>query len=367
MRVLLAGGAGYIGAHTAVSLLDAGHEVVLLDDLSGTSAIAADRIETITGKPAPLVVGDAADDAVVESVFAEYGPIEAIVHLAAFKAVGESTQKPLEYYSNNVDTTFALLRVGLKHGIRSFVFSSTGTVYSDPADLPFTEESTTSIDLSNAYSKSKRINEVVLADVARVNPDLNVTVLRYFNPVGAHPSGLIGEDPAGIPNNLMPFVARVAVGKLEKIGVFGDDYDTPDGTGLRDYIHVVDLAEGHVTALEQAKPGSRRLQPGHRSARERARARRVVREGGGPRAAQADPRTAGRAMSRRPTATRPRPSASSGWKAQLTIDDSCRDYWNWQSRNPGRVRHRLSQAGFGVSAARGGSGTSIDVVRWYSA
>ena len=333
MRVLLAGGAGYIGAHTAVSLLDAGHEVVLLDDLSGTSAIAAERVETITRKSAPLVVGDAADDEVVERVFADHGPIDAIIHLAAFKAVGESTQKPLEYYSNNVDTTFALLRVGLRHGIRSFVFSSTGTVYSDPADLPFTEESTTSIDLSNAYSKSKRINEVVLADVARVHPELNVTVLRYFNPVGAHPSGLIGEDPAGIPNNLMPFVARVAVGKLEKIGVFGDDYDTPDGTGLRDYIHVVDLAEGHATALEQAQPGYVVYNLGtgkpvsvleliasfERAAGHELPKQILDRRPGDVAATYCDPSKAEREL---------------GWTARLTIDDSCRDYWNWQSRNP---------------------------------
>ncbi len=292
-----------------------------------------ERVETITGKRAPLVVGDAADDDVVEKVFSDHGPIDAIIHLAAFKAVGESTQKPLEYYSNNVDTTFALLRVGLKHGIRSFVFSSTGTVYSDPADLPFTEESTTSIDLSNAYSKSKRINEVVLADVARVNPDLNVTVLRYFNPVGAHPSGLIGEDPAGIPNNLMPFVARVAVGKLDQIGVFGDDYDTPDGTGLRDYIHVVDLAEGHVTALEQAEPGfavynlgtgqpvsvleliaSFEKAVGHDLPKQF-----LPRRPGDVAATYCDPSKAERDL---------------GWRARLTIDDSCRDYWNWQSKNP---------------------------------
>jgi UDP-glucose 4-epimerase len=247
--------------------------------------------------------------------------------------VGESTQKPLEYYSNNVDTTFALLRVGLRHGIRSFVFSSTGTVYSDPADLPFTEESTTSIDLSNAYSKSKRINEVVLADVARVNPELNVTVLRYFNPVGAHPSGLIGEDPAGIPNNLMPFVARVAVGKLEKIGVFGDDYDTPDGTGLRDYIHVVDLAEGHVTALEQAQPGYVVYNLGtgkpvsvleliasfEKAAGHELPKQILDRRPGDVAATYCDPSKAEREL---------------GWTARLTIDDSCRDYWNWQSRNP---------------------------------
>ncbi|MET0736202.1 MAG: UDP-glucose 4-epimerase GalE [Microbacterium sp.] len=333
MRVLLAGGAGYIGAHTAVALLDAGHDVVLLDDLSGTSAVAADRVAEITGRTAPLVVGDAADAAVVERVFADHGPIDAIVHLAAFKAVGESTQKPLEYYSNNLDTTFALLRAGIAHGIRSFVFSSTGTVYSDPADLPFTEESTTSIDLSNAYSKSKRMNEVVLADVARVNPELNITVLRYFNPVGAHESGLIGEDPAGIPNNLMPFVSRVAIGSLESIGVFGDDYDTPDGTGLRDYIHVVDLAEGHVAALEKAVPGFAvynlgtgvpvsvlELVASFEKAVGHDLPKKILdRRPGDVAATYCDPSKA---------------RAELEWQARLTIDDACRDYWNWQTKNP---------------------------------
>ncbi len=333
MRVLLAGGAGYIGAHTAVALLDAGHDVVILDDLSGTSAVAAERVTEITGRTAPLVVGDAADSAVVEQVFADHGPIDAIVHLAAFKAVGESTQKPLEYYSNNLDTTFALLRAGIAHGIRSFVFSSTGTVYSDPADLPFTEGSTTSIDLSNAYSKSKRMNEVVLADVARVNPELNITVLRYFNPVGAHASGLIGEDPAGIPNNLMPFVSRVAIGSLESVGVFGDDYDTPDGTGLRDYIHVVDLADGHVAALEKATPGFAVYNLGTGvpisvlelvAAFERAVGRELPKK----------------ILARRPgdvAATYCDPSKARvelDWQTRLTIDDACRDYWNWQTKNP---------------------------------
>jgi UDP-glucose 4-epimerase len=333
MRVLLAGGAGYIGAHTAVALLDAGHEVVLLDDLSGTSAVAADRVAQITGASVPLVVGDAGDDATVSRVFDEHGPIDAVVHLAAFKAVGESTQKPLDYYANNLGTTFALLRVGLARGIRSFVFSSTGTVYSDPADLPFTEDSTTSVDLSNAYSKSKRMNEVVLADVARVNPQLAVTVLRYFNPVGAHPSGLIGEDPAGIPNNLMPFVSRVAIGTLDRIGVFGDDYDTPDGTGLRDYIHVTDLAEGHVAALERATSGYSVYNLGTGvpvsvleliAAFERAVGRELPtqilpRRAGDVAATYCDPARAQREL---------------GWSTRLTIDDACRDYWNWQSQNP---------------------------------
>lgn len=333
MRVLLAGGAGYIGAHTAVALLDAGHEVVLLDDLSGTSAVAADRVAQITGAAVPLVVGDAGDDETVARVFDEHGPIDAIVHLAAFKAVGESTQKPLEYYANNLGTTFALLRVGAARGIRAFVFSSTGTVYSDPADLPFTEDSTTSVDLSNAYSKSKRMNEVVLEDVARVNPGLAVTVLRYFNPVGAHASGLIGEDPAGIPNNLMPFVSRVAIGTLDRIGVFGDDYDTPDGTGLRDYIHVTDLAEGHVAALERAQAGFSVYNLGTGvpvsvleliAAFERAVGRELpkqilARRPGDVAATYCDPAKAQREL---------------GWATRLTIDDACRDYWHWQSTNP---------------------------------
>ncbi|MET2010300.1 UDP-glucose 4-epimerase GalE [Microbacterium chocolatum] len=333
MRVLLAGGAGYVGAHTAVALLDAGHDAVLLDDLSNTSAVAADRIAQITGRTAPLVVGDASDDEVVAGVFDAHGPFDAIVHLAAYKAVGESTQKPLDYYANNLDTTFALLRVGLARGIRSFVFSSTGTVYSDPADLPFTEESTTSVDLSNPYSKSKRMNEVVLEDLARVQPDLAVTVLRYFNPVGAHPSGLIGEDPAGIPNNLMPYVQRVAIGELERVGIFGDDYDTPDGTGLRDYIHIVDLAAGHVAALEQARPGYEVFNLGTGTpvsvyqlvaAFEKAAGRELPkavlpRRPGDVAATYCDPAKARTVL---------------GWRAEHGIDDAARDAWRWQSQNP---------------------------------
>ncbi|HWI31083.1 MAG TPA: UDP-glucose 4-epimerase GalE [Microbacterium sp.] len=333
MRVLLAGGAGYIGTHTAVALVAAGHEVALLDDLSGTSAVAAERVSRIVGTDVPLVVGNAADDEVVESVFTAHGPFDAIIHLAAFKAVGESTQKPLDYYSNNLDTTFALLRVGLARGIRSFVFSSTGTVYSDPDDLPFTEHSKTSVDLSNAYSKSKRMNEVVLEDVARVNPEVNVTVLRYFNPVGAHSSGLIGEDPSGIPNNLMPYVSRVAIGTLDRVGVFGDDYDTPDGTGLRDYIHVVDLAEGHVAAIEKAQPGYAVYNLGtgvpvsvleliasfERAVGHELPKHILGRRPGDVAATFCDPAKAQRELE---------------WSTKLTIDDACRDYWTWQTQNP---------------------------------
>jgi UDP-glucose 4-epimerase len=335
MKVLLAGGAGYIGAHTAVSLLDAGHEVVLLDNLDNTSAVVEQRIEQITGKKAPLVIGDAADDEIVEQAFTEHGPFDAIIHFAAHKAVGESTQRPLDYYANNLDSTFALLRVGLARGIRSFVFSSTGTVYSDPADLPFTEEATRDlVELSNPYSKTKLMNEVVLQDVQRVNPEVSITSLRYFNPVGAHESGLIGEDPQGIPNNLMPFVARVAVGRLDVINVFGDDYDTPDGTGQRDYIHVVDLAEGHVAALEKAKPGFEAYNLGTGrpvsvleliASFEKAIGRELPkqiapRRPGDLAATYCDPGKAEREL---------------GWKARLTIDDMTRDVWHWQQKNPG--------------------------------
>lgn len=335
MRVLLAGGAGYIGAHTAVALLDAGHEVVLLDDLGNTSAVVEQRIQQITGKASPLVVGDAADDEVVEGAFAQHGPFDAIIHFAALKAVGESVARPLDYYANNLDSTFALLRVGLAHGIKSFVFSSTGTVYSDPADLPFTEDATRHlVELSNPYSKSKLMNEVVLQDVQAVNPDVNITSLRYFNPVGAHASGLIGEDPQGLPNNLMPFVARVAVGRLPEIGVFGDDYDTPDGTGQRDYIHVVDLAEGHVAALEKAQPGFAvyNLGTGHPvsvlelvASFEKTIGRELPkkilpRRAGDLAATYCDPAKAEREL---------------GWKARLTIDDMTRDVWHWQQGNPG--------------------------------
>ncbi|MEL5992199.1 UDP-glucose 4-epimerase GalE [Microbacterium phosphatis] len=335
MRVLLAGGAGYIGAHTAVSLLDAGHEVVLLDNLDNTSAVVEQRIAQITGKDAPLVVGDAADDDVVEGAFAQHGPFDAIIHFAAHKAVGESTQKPLDYYANNLDSTFALLRVGLAQGVKSFVFSSTGTVYSDPADLPFTEEATRNlVALSNPYSKSKLMNEVVLQDVQAVNPGVNITSLRYFNPVGAHASGLIGEDPQGVPNNLMPFVARVAVGRLPEVGVFGDDYDTPDGTGQRDYIHVVDLAEGHVAALEKAEPGFSvynlgtgrpvsvlELVASFEKAIGRELPKKVLpRRAGDLAATYCDPSKAEREL---------------GWSARLTIDDMTRDVWHWQQNNPG--------------------------------
>jgi UDP-glucose 4-epimerase len=333
MRVLLTGGAGYIGAHTAVALIEAGHDVIIVDDLSGTSDEAVARIETIAGVTVPLLVADVRDEAAVAAFVAEHAPVDAVIHLAGLKAVGESMAEPVRYYDVNLGTTIALLKVMAAAGIRSLVFSSSATVYGTPEQLPLTEESPTGIDLANPYGKTKRIIEEILADAAAADPGLAVVSLRYFNPVGAHTSGLIGEDPNGIPNNLMPFVSRVAIGSLEKVAVFGDDYDTPDGTGLRDYIHVSDLAAGHVAALEHAVSGYAVYNLGTGepvsvldliAAFERASGRSiprtiVARRPGDVAATYADPAKAKREL---------------GWTASLSIDDACRDYWNWQTQNP---------------------------------
>ncbi|HEY6801586.1 MAG TPA: UDP-glucose 4-epimerase GalE, partial [Agromyces sp.] len=255
MRVLLTGGAGYIGTHTAIALIEAGHEVVIVDDLSGTSREAVARLERITGTSVPLLAADLRDQQALTDFVRKHAPIDAVVHLAGLKAVGESMADPVRYYDVNLGTSITLLKVMAEEGIHTVVFSSSATVYGTPEQLPLTESSPTGIDLANPYGKTKRMIEEILADAAAADPQLSAVSLRYFNPVGAHPSGLIGEDPHGTPNNLMPFVSRVAIGTLSTVSVFGDDYDTPDGTGLRDYIHVTDLAAGHVAALERAKPG----------------------------------------------------------------------------------------------------------------
>lgn len=333
MRVLLTGGAGYIGAHTAIALLEAGHDVLVVDDLSGTSAEAVTRIERITGATVPLLVADVRDTRALTDFVREHAPVDAVIHLAGLKAVGESVAEPVRYYDVNVGTTIALLQVMAAEDIGTIVFSSSATVYGTPQQLPLTEESPTGIDLANPYGKTKRIIEEILSDAAAAAPALRAVSLRYFNPVGAHPSGLIGEDPHGIPNNLMPFVSRVAIGALPEVAVFGDDYDTPDGTGQRDYIHVTDLAAGHVAALEQAQPGYDVFNLGTGTpvsvleliaAFERASGREIPRRiaprrPGDVAASYADPAKAHRVL---------------GWSTRLTIDDACRDYWNWQSSNP---------------------------------
>ncbi len=255
MRVLLTGGAGFIGSHTALKLLEAGHEAVSLDNLSNASEESLRRVSRITGKEAPLVVGDCTREEDLERVFEKYAPIDAVIHFAGLKAVGESVEKPLDYYQNNLDATFALLRVMARHGCRTIVFSSSATVYGTNQEMPLREDFPTGC--TNPYGWTKWMNERILTDCAKPM-GLSVVLLRYFNPIGAHESGLIGEDPSGIPNNLMPFICQVAAGKLDHLNVFGSDYPTPDGTGVRDYIHVCDLAEGHLAALEYAKehPGT---------------------------------------------------------------------------------------------------------------
>lgn len=248
MRILVTGGAGYIGSHTCVELLNEGYEVVVVDNLYNSSEKAIERVEKITGKKMTFYKADLLDKDVIDSIF-EKEKVDAVIHFAGLKAVGESVQKPLEYYHNNMTGTFYLCDAMRKHGVKNIVFSSSATVYGDPAFIPITEECPKG-KITNPYGQTKGMLEQVLTDLHVSDPEWNVVLLRYFNPIGAHESGMIGEDPKGIPNNLVPYIAQVAVGKLEELGVFGDDYDTPDGTCIRDYIHVNDLADAHIKAYE---------------------------------------------------------------------------------------------------------------------
>jgi UDP-glucose 4-epimerase len=248
MNILVTGGMGYIGSHTCVELLNAGHQVVILDNLSNSEPGVLRKIEQITGKQAAFVEADIRDRAAVEAAFAAH-PIDAVIHFAGLKAVGESVEQPLRYYDNNVSGSIVLFETMEKFGVETLVFSSSATVYGDPASVPITEDFP--LSATNPYGRSKLIIEEILRDVARADPSWRIALLRYFNPVGAHESGLIGENPSGIPNNLLPYIAQVAAGQREKLSVFGGDYPTPDGTGMRDYIHVVDLALGHVKTLDK--------------------------------------------------------------------------------------------------------------------
>ncbi|MDQ2852358.1 MAG: UDP-glucose 4-epimerase GalE [Actinomycetota bacterium] len=334
MRVLVSGGAGYIGSHTAVQLLDHGHDVVLVDDFVNSKRTAVAAIEQLSGREVPLHEVDLCDAARTDQVFAEQN-IDAVIHFAGLKAVGESVAKPLEYYRNNLDATFSLLAAMRRHGVHRFVFSSSATVYGDTAPNPYHEDHQP-LSAASPYGRTKVMIEAILSDVAAVDPGLKVALLRYFNPVGAHPSGRMGEDPSGIPNNLMPFIAQVAVGRREKLSIFGGDYPTDDGTCERDYIHVQDLAAGHIAALEHldsmATPvrafnlgtgtGTSVLALLH--AFERAVGHELPHEIVGRRAGDlpaywADSTRAGTEL---------------GWRAKNTIDDMCADTWRWQSQNP---------------------------------
>ena len=334
MSILVSGGAGYIGSHTCVELLEAGYEIVVVDNLSNSCEESLRRVERITGKTVPFIKADLCDPAATQAVFAQYPDIEAVIHFAGLKAVGESVRKPLEYYTNNLVSTLTLLNVMREHGVKNFVFSSSATVYGDPASVPIREDFPTG-GTTNPYGTTKLFLERVLMDYCAADPTLNVALLRYFNPIGAHASGLIGEDPNGIPNNLVPYIAQVAVGKLEKLHVYGDDYPTPDGTGVRDYIHVVDLAQGHVAALKKLETNCGlfvvNLGTGKGysvldvlRAYEKACGKTLPyvvdpRRPGDVAACYAEPKKALEEM---------------GWQAKLGIEEMCASSWKWQSTNP---------------------------------
>ena len=331
MKVLVTGGAGFIGSHTVVELLDAGYEVVVVDNLSNASEESMRRVKEITGKSFDFYVADVRDRAKLEEIFSAHN-VDWVIHFAGLKAVGESVQKPVLYYDNNLISTLVLLETMEKFGVRNFVFSSSATVYGEPERLPLDEDCR--LMTTNPYGTTKLMQEQMLKDLYRADNRWNIALLRYFNPVGAHPSGRIGEDPKGIPNNLMPYVAQVASGKLQKIGVFGSDYPTPDGTGVRDYIHVVDLARGHVAAIAKLRePGVHIYNLGTGNgysvldmihAFEKACGKKLPYE--------IKPRRAGDVPAC--YASSKKAEEELGWKAQYDLEDMCRDQWNWQKNNP---------------------------------
>ena len=333
MVVLLAGGAGYIGSHTAVELINAGHEVVIVDDYSNSCPESIKRVEEITGKSIASYEADVKDKAALRKIFAE-NDIDCVIHFAGLKAVGESVAKPWEYYNNNIAGTLTLVDVMRQNGCKNIIFSSSATVYGDPAQIPITEECPKG-QCTNPYGWTKSMLEQILMDIQKADNEWNVILLRYFNPIGAHKSGTMGENPNGIPNNLMPYITQVAVGKLKELGVFGDDYDTPDGTGVRDYIHVVDLAVGHVKALKKIEENAGlciyNLGTGHGYSVldivknfEAATGVEIPysikpRRPGDIATCYCDPSKAKREL---------------GWEAKYGIKDMCADSWNWQKNNP---------------------------------
>lgn len=331
MNVLVTGGAGFIGSHTVVELLESGYGVVVIDNLSNASKESLARVEKITGKSVVFYENDVRDEAALERIFTKH-KIDWVIHFAGLKAVGESVQKPLEYYDNNLGSTLTLLQVMRKFSVKNIVFSSSATVYGQPERLPLDEEC--HLSTTNPYGATKLMQEGILTDLWVSDHSWNVVLLRYFNPVGAHASGLIGEDPKGIPNNLMPYVAQVASGKLKRIGVFGNDYPTPDGTGVRDYIHVVDLARGHVAAIKALKEGGvhiYNLGTGNGySVLDMIKA--FSKACGKELPYEILPRRAGDVPAC--YASSAKAEKELGWRAQYDLEDMCRDQWNWQKNNP---------------------------------
>lgn len=337
MAILVTGGAGYIGSHTCVELLNAGYDVVVVDNLYNSSEKALQRVEQITGKKVKFYEVDLLDQPALKDVF-DKETIESVIHFAGFKAVGESVHKPLEYYHNNITGTLILCDEMRKHGVKDIVFSSSATVYGDPAEIPITEHCPKG-EITNPYGRTKGMLEQILTDLHTADDEWNVVLLRYFNPIGAHESGLIGEDPKGIPNNLVPYIAQVAVGKLEYLNVFGNDYDTPDGTGVRDYIHVVDLAKGHVKAVKKLTDkegvsiynlgtgvGYSVLDVLH--AYEKACGKTLKYE--------IKPRRDGDVAVCYSDSAKAKKEL--GWVAEKGIEEMCADSWKWQSMNPDGYR-----------------------------
>lgn len=332
MKILVTGGCGYIGSHTVIELLANKYEVVVIDNLSNSSKEALQRVEKITGKNIVLYIADCCDNSALSRIFDEHH-IDAAIHFAGLKAVGESVNNPLAYYRNNIDSTLSLCEVMQQNGVKKLIFSSSATVYGTPDELPLTEKSHTGIGITNPYGQTKFMIEQILRDLSTADPEWEITLLRYFNPIGAHSSGLIGEDPNDIPNNLLPYISQVAVGKLEKVRVFGNDYDTPDGTGVRDYIHVADLARGHVAALEHLHRGIDVYNLGT------GRGVSVLE------AIHSFEKASGKAIPYEVVGRRPGDVASCyanctkankelGWQAGKSFEEACTDAWRWQSHNP---------------------------------
>ena len=333
MSILVTGGAGYIGSHTVIELLNAGYEVVVLDNLVNSSKESLKRVEEITGKKVTFYEGDIADRELLKKMF-EAENIDSCIHFAGLKAVGESVSKPLEYYSNNISGSLVLFDEMRNHNVKNIIFSSSATVYGDPAFVPITEECPMG-EITNPYGRTKAMLEQILTDIQKADPEWNVILLRYFNPIGAHKSGKIGENPNGIPNNLMPYITQVAVGKLKELGVFGNDYDTPDGTGVRDYIHVVDLAKGHVKALKKLEDNSG-LSIYNLGTGKGYSVLDIVKNFEAATGVKIPyvikPRRPGDIATCYSDATKAEKEL--GWKAENGIREMCADSWRWQSQNP---------------------------------
>ncbi|HAR91683.1 MAG TPA: UDP-glucose 4-epimerase GalE [Eubacterium sp.] len=332
-KILVTGGAGYIGSHTVVELIDNGYDVVVVDNLSNSSKESLSRVEKITGAQVKFYENDIADMDAMDKIFVE-NDIDAVIHFAGLKAVGESVEKPLEYYKNNISGTLNMCEVMRKHGVKNIIFSSSATVYGDPETVPITEECPKGV-CTNPYGWTKSMLEQILMDFNVADSEWNVILLRYFNPIGAHKSGMIGEDPNGIPNNLMPYITKVATKQLEKLNVFGDDYPTPDGTGVRDYIHVVDLAKGHVKALEKIveNPGVKIYNLGTGKGYSVLEVVKNFEEASGVEIPYViAPRRAGDIAECYADASLAKEEL--GWEAEFGIKEMCADSWNWQKNNP---------------------------------